>query len=194
MIAALAVVVVGVAAFGLSRSDSGDDRAPARSVTSVGSPDADTARTCGRILARPIHTRKSCRTSTASVVVAPMQKPVLLGEVDVRVYRAELHGKRLTLRVRTRNNFEKRDLVVRPTQRQFYVSANGTKVYASFPRAVIEAKTAEVMDLEFPFDRAQLRRIKARHSVADLTVVPLSQVQERTPNRLGLVRLRISSV
>lgn len=190
-----AFAIVGVGAFLVTRSDIGasGDVDASRSAAPPAAP-AAAAPKCGAVLARRIRRRKTCRTSTATVTVAPMQKPVLLGEIDVRVYRAELDDNLLTLRVRTRNNFDKRDLVATASQRQFWVSANGTKVYASFPRAVIERQTTEVMDLEFALDRAQIGRIKARRNVADLTVVPLTQVDKRTPDRLGLVRLQVSSV
>jgi hypothetical protein len=116
--------------------------------------------------------------------------PVLLGDTDVKVYRARVQRGLLVMRLRVRNHTR---TARRPNdrRRQFYLNLPPGHVRAR-PLAggsAIGAGEASTLDLRFDLTAGGLRQLRRRKGIVGLGVVPFSQLDAATPRRLGVIRL-----
>jgi hypothetical protein len=135
--------------------------------------------------------RVTCNSATATLTIADQDTPILLSEMDVRAYSAALSGSELTVRLRVRNKTD-RNQIIEPGGRQWYLNLQPDRVYAGTRRAVIEPGTAEVVDLTFALDAAEVAQVRSRGGVVGLGIVPFQELDDPQPGRLGVIRLSVA--
>jgi hypothetical protein len=188
----LTAVVLGGAFIVLSAEDDDSDQPRPDAVEQAA---VDEARSCSEVdLSGRLTERVTCRSKTATLTIAEQAMPVLLEGTQARVYRAEVRDGRLVVRMRIRNETGDPQSVG-SASRQFYLSAGGERVYprAIAPSSKLDPATAATINVQFPLDPRVRRQLAGGRSI-DLGVLPFGEADNDQPDRVGVVRLRVTGV
>ena len=181
MLAVVLALVVGAAALALAQSDPDPvgDEAETAAGSQACSKVPESARKKGRV---------TCRSATTTLTIASADTPVVLSDTDVRVYRNEVEGGTMLVRVRVRNKTRERQLV-NPGGRQFYLNV-GRRLYSEplAERKELPPGEAASLNVRFALDARALQELRRRDEVA-LGVVPFNELDDKQPSRLGVIRL-----
>lgn len=132
--------------------------------------------------------RVTCRTPSATLTLAGEGTPVVLGPTEVRVLGSRLEGRRLTVRLRLRNDTATAARV-ELGRRQVYVNVAGRRV---FPAPLLGGRKGDgtpTLRLRFRLPRAVARDLRRGDARAELGIVPWDELGAERPARLGVVRL-----
>jgi hypothetical protein len=112
----------------------------------------------------------------------------VFGRTEARVLDSELDGRRLTVRLRLRNETGTAQRV-QLGRRQVYVSVAGRRVFPAPLLGAAKDGETPTLRLRFRLPRAVARELRRGDARAELGIVPWDELGADRPARLGVVRL-----
>ncbi|MDQ3741554.1 MAG: hypothetical protein M3320_03735 [Actinomycetota bacterium] len=131
----------------------------------------------------------TCRTRSATLTIAPQERPVVLGGTQVRLLRASLSGSTVTVRLRVRNETQAEQSVLAGGQ-ELYMNLSGLRVDPEpVGEVLVPMMNGTTVSLRFELTPARLEVLRRAGGRAELGVTPWTE--DGAAGSKGVVRFRV---